>query len=186
MKDKELQELFAAKRTLEANRRRQQQIAKALVAGKHKHTLWPLWTGAAAAAVAAVILLALPKEQAMPTASPVQIAQVTTPSMPETTEPIIIQRPTRTATKVTEPDNTINHIIDTIVTTGTIVAIETDTIAPIVTIPTRTTHRRRSTGIVQQDNPRRESIFQILAERISIDTTDSPLIKCINIKTSTI
>lgn len=79
MEDKELQELFDAKRTVEANRRRQtalRQLIEARVsesstsAPAKVRKLWPMWTGAAAAAVA-LLLLTLPalfkSEEALPT-----------------------------------------------------------------------------------------------------------------------
>ena len=58
MENKELQELFAAKRTTEANRRRQEELRRMMVveSGKRKvessRRLWPVWAGAAAASVA--------------------------------------------------------------------------------------------------------------------------------------
>lgn len=57
MEDKELQELFAAKRTVETNRRRQEDLA-ALIDSKTRRTrtLWPLWTASAAAAIALLIV----------------------------------------------------------------------------------------------------------------------------------
>ena len=54
MENKELQELFAAKRTTEANRRRQEELRRMMVveSGKRKvessRRLWPVWAGAAA------------------------------------------------------------------------------------------------------------------------------------------
>ena len=45
MEDKELQELFAAKRTAEANRRRQEELRRLLEASAAPKTrrLWPVW-----------------------------------------------------------------------------------------------------------------------------------------------
>lgn len=61
MEDKELQQLFEAKRTAEDNRRRQEELA-AMIGHKAKNTrpLWPIWAVAAAAAVFAAILLMRP------------------------------------------------------------------------------------------------------------------------------
>lgn len=61
MEDKELQQLFEAKRTAEDNRRRQEELA-AMIGHKAKNSrpLWPIWAGAAAAAVFAAILLMRP------------------------------------------------------------------------------------------------------------------------------
>ena len=76
MEDKELQELFDAKRTVEANRRRQEALRQLIEARAAEEApakvrkLWPVWTGAAAAAVA-LLLLTLPAlfrgEEAVPT-----------------------------------------------------------------------------------------------------------------------
>lgn len=51
MEDKELQELFAAKRTSEANRRRQEALRRMMEAStvKKSRRLWPVWFGAVAA-----------------------------------------------------------------------------------------------------------------------------------------
>ena len=65
MEDKELQELFAAKRTTEANRRRQEELRHRLEATVAPETapktrrLWPVWTSAAAAALL-LLLLTMP------------------------------------------------------------------------------------------------------------------------------
>lgn len=59
MENKELQELFAAKRTTEANRRRQtglrQQLEAAAAPAKSRR-LWPVWAGSIAASIALVLL----------------------------------------------------------------------------------------------------------------------------------
>ncbi len=61
MEDKELQELFDAKRTVEANQRRQEQLA-AMIGAKaspKSHRLWPLWVTSAAAGIA-LLLMTIP------------------------------------------------------------------------------------------------------------------------------
>ena len=61
MEDKELQELFDAKRTVEANQRRQEQMA-AMIGAKaspKNHRLWPLWITSAAAGIA-LLLITIP------------------------------------------------------------------------------------------------------------------------------
>ena len=87
MEDKELQELFAAKRTAGANRRRQEELA-AMIAGKTKRTrpLWPVWAGAAAASIA-ILIFALPALFRTENSMPVEIARTETPEivLPETT-----------------------------------------------------------------------------------------------------
>jgi hypothetical protein len=62
MKDKELQELFAAKRTTEANRRRQEELAAMIGHKSGKGKIRPLWwfISSAAAAVFAAVLLVRP------------------------------------------------------------------------------------------------------------------------------
>ena len=63
MEDKELQELFEAKRTNEANRRRQDELRRMIAVEKGKRKvessrrLWPVWFGAAAAAVLLLIIV---------------------------------------------------------------------------------------------------------------------------------
>lgn len=66
MEDNELEVLFEAKRTVEANRRRQEKLRQMLEAdggaepvGRKERPLWPVWAGAAAAAVA-LLLITLP------------------------------------------------------------------------------------------------------------------------------
>ena len=68
MEDKALQELFAAKRTVEANRRRQEELRRLIESAAEQESrpatatvrrLWPVWACAAAAAVA-LLLLTLP------------------------------------------------------------------------------------------------------------------------------
>ncbi len=62
MENKELQELFAAKRTTEANRRRQEELRQQLeataapTAPARSRRLWPVWAGSIAASIALVLL----------------------------------------------------------------------------------------------------------------------------------
>lgn len=62
MENKELQELFAAKRTTEANRRRQAELRQQLEAAAAPATparsrrLWPVWAAGIAASIALVLL----------------------------------------------------------------------------------------------------------------------------------
>lgn len=58
MEDKELQELFAAKRTVEANRRRQEKLRQMMTTPRSRR-LWPVWTLSAAACLA-LLLITLP------------------------------------------------------------------------------------------------------------------------------
>lgn len=57
MKNKELQQLFDAKRTQQENQRRQKEIA--LLIG-HRKLVWPWWAVSAAAAVIAAVVLTVP------------------------------------------------------------------------------------------------------------------------------
>ena len=69
MENKELQELFAAKRTTEANRRRQEELRRKLEASAapaapaKSRRLWPVWAGAAAASIALLIVFNWGKQQ---------------------------------------------------------------------------------------------------------------------------
>lgn len=82
MEDKELQELFAAKRTSEANRKRQERLA-AMIGAKDKHSrpLWPVWAGAVAASVA-LLVVALPMAKDHGEGNPVQVASIETADVP--------------------------------------------------------------------------------------------------------
>lgn len=60
MNDKELEQLFEAKRTAEANRRRQEELTRMINAkAKRTRPMWPAWAGAVAAGIA-VVLITLP------------------------------------------------------------------------------------------------------------------------------
>lgn len=78
MEDKELQELFAAKRTVEANRRRQEELRKLMAASAtpKSRRLWPVWALSAAACLA-LLLIALPMLFRSETAEPVLVAEAT-------------------------------------------------------------------------------------------------------------
>ena len=85
MEDKELQELFAAKRTAEANRRRQEELRRLLEASAAPEAapktrrLWPVWASAAAAAIL-LFLITLPVLFRQPEAAPLLMARNETPS----------------------------------------------------------------------------------------------------------
>lgn len=83
MEDKELQELFAAKRTAEANRRRQEELRRMLQAelesAPKTRRLWPVWASAAAA-VLLLLLITLPVLFRQPEAAPLLMARNETPS----------------------------------------------------------------------------------------------------------
>ena len=77
MEDKELQELFEAKRTAEANRRRQEELRRLIEAkaAPKSRRLWPIWTGSIAAGLA-LLLLTMPALFNQEGPTPVQMAQV--------------------------------------------------------------------------------------------------------------
>ena len=107
MENKELQELFAAKRTTEANRRRQEELRRMMVveSGKRKvessRRLWPVWAGAAAASIALLIVtLPLLIINNQPASMPIAKAEVPTVVLPaensETPAPAMTKEPART------------------------------------------------------------------------------------------
>ena len=85
MEDKELQELFAAKRTVEANRHRQEELRKMLsaTAAPKSRRLWPVWVLSAAASVA-LLLITMPLLFRNEAADPLLVAEAT---MPKSEEP---------------------------------------------------------------------------------------------------
>ena len=112
MEDKELQELFAAKRTVEANRRRQEALRQMIEAHadgeaapmpRKVRPLWPVWTGAAAAVVA-LLLLTLPALFSHEEAAPTLIAETEVPEVRvvEETSPSSLTSPARKARNTRE------------------------------------------------------------------------------------
>ena len=176
MEDKELQELFDAKRTVEANRHRQEELrrlvtARATKRNKKRKTmmLWPVWTGAAAAAVALMLIIRPLLMEHDNVEFPMLVAQSDThtvlPATPTCTEESISasesrkerkaspERKKNTMTEATENKETeTTNSIDTVSTTnptGTISTISTiDTISiPSIDSPApeRRVLRRQST-----------------------------------------
>ena len=86
MENKDLQELFAAKRTTEANRRRQAALRRKLeatAAPTKSRRLWPVWAGAAAASIALLIAtLPLLITNSQPASIPIAQAEVPTAVVP--------------------------------------------------------------------------------------------------------
>ena len=107
MENKELQELFAAKRTTEANRRRQEELRRKLEASAapaapaKSRRLWPVWAGAAAASIA-LLIVTLPllftnsKTASMPIAKADMPAVVVPAEDSETPAPAMVKEPVRT------------------------------------------------------------------------------------------
>jgi hypothetical protein len=117
MEDKELQELFDAKRTVEANRRRQAALRQLIEARASESSapapakvrrLWPVWTGAAAAAVA-LLLLTLPALFKSEDALPPLVAETEVPEvrvveetgLSSTTSPSSLTSPARKVREAT-------------------------------------------------------------------------------------
>lgn len=108
MEDKELQELFAAKRTSEANRRRQKELRRMLMATTPKanpksRRLWPLWLGSAAAALLLLLLL-IPALFRQPETTPMLTARNETPTPTPQAETFVLKEtpsetPQKKATK---------------------------------------------------------------------------------------
>lgn len=159
MEDKELQELFAAKRTTEANRRRQEELTRMINAkAKRTRPLWPAWAGAVAAGIA-VLLLTLPALFRTEATAPVLVAQTEVPEvtiLPETTPEEVPEPSTRQkAVRKAETVETIEEIeaIEAIDNTEPIESIESiesthsiETIQPTEPVPTAPrVHRRSST-----------------------------------------
>ena len=156
MEDKELQELFAAKRTTEANRRRQEELTRMINAkAKRTRPLWPAWAGAVAAGIA-VLLLTLPALFRTEATAPVLVAQTEVPEvtiLPETTPEEVPAPSTRQkAVRKAETVETIEEIeaLEAIDNTEPIESIESthsiETIQPTEPVPTAPrVHRRSST-----------------------------------------
>ena len=162
MNDKELEQLFEAKRTSEANRRRQEELARMINAkAQRTRPLWPAWAGAVAAGIA-VLLLTLPALFRTEATAPVQVAQTEVPEvtlLPETTtEEAPAPRPKHKAARKAETTETIEEI-ETIETMDYIEPIES--IEPIISIdsinsinttePSPRVHRRNSTLLACTD-----------------------------------
>ena len=99
MEDKELQELFAAKRTVEANRRRQEELRKLMAASTapKSRRLWPVWALSAAASIA-LLLITLPLLFHSETAEPLLVAEATEiPTPKEKTDTTITSKPSTTS-----------------------------------------------------------------------------------------
>ncbi len=165
MENKELQELFAAKRTTEANRRRQEELTRMINAkAKRTRPLWPAWAGAVAAGIA-VLLLTLPALFRTEATAPVLVAQTEVPEvtiLPETTPEEVPAPSTRQkAVRKAETVETIEEIeaIEAIDNTEPIEPIESiesthsiETIQPTEPVPTAPrVHRRSSTLLACTD-----------------------------------
>lgn len=95
MEEKELQQMFEAKRTAEANRRRQAELARLIEAqgAPKSRRMWPVWAGAAAASVA-LLLVTLPLLMRSEATEPVLVAQTEVPAVDEFPSTSNLQPPT--------------------------------------------------------------------------------------------
>lgn len=144
MDDKELQELFEAKRTVEANRRRQAELRKRieeLSAATAERTerrrtmpLWPVWTGAAAAAIALLLVMRpFTNRPAIGGEGPALVAEAVVPEGTAMTETTVTDR-TVEAIRATEKPIAPKATVETweMETTEPILPIDTVTPAPTV------------------------------------------------------
>lgn len=98
MEEKELQQMFEAKRTAEANRRRQAELARLIEAqgAPKSRRMWPVWAGAAAASVA-LLLVTLPLLMRSEATEPVLVAQAEVPAVDAPPATSALQPPTSAA-----------------------------------------------------------------------------------------
>lgn len=95
MEEKELQQMLDAKRTTEANRRRQEELRRLIEAEAQPkiRRMWPAWAGAAAAIVALVVIT-LPLLMRREATEPVLVAQTEVPAVDEFPSTSDLQPPT--------------------------------------------------------------------------------------------
>lgn len=95
MEEKELQQMFEAKRTADANRRRQVELARLIEAqgAPKSRRMWPVWAGAAAASVA-LLLVTLPLLMRSEATEPVLVAQTGVPAVDAPPAPSPLPPPT--------------------------------------------------------------------------------------------
>ena len=158
MEDKDLQALFAAKRAVEANRRRQERLRRMLEAegggqtSRKARPLWPVWTGAAAAAIA-LLLLTLPALFDNRESTPTLIAQTEVPEasvprapseprLPKTSRPPRTPRNPRTLSTPSTPSAPIEDIEDI-----EVIEAPAEEAIPETVAPTPRVMRRQSTLI---------------------------------------
>lgn len=174
MENNELEQLFEAKRTTEANHRRQEELRR-MLEKRNRRPLWPVWTGAIAAGIA-VVLITLPVLFRTESVTPLQVAKTEVPINVEEPLEQIESAPTKasriyrkTMKKTEEIEETeTSNIIDNISTIGTIMTTEPDTpVEETSTEPAVRVHRRTSTRMVNAPvAPQRHpsEIGQLLAD----------------------
>lgn len=97
MEDRELQELFDAKRTVDANRRRQEALRRTLEAkaAPKSRRLWPVWSLSAAAGIA-LLLLSTPALFHNETNTPLLVAKADTIK-------VVVEEPETTVSETPNP-----------------------------------------------------------------------------------
>lgn len=95
--------MFAAKRTVESNRRRQEELRRMLAPKSRR--LWPVWVGAAAACLA-LLLITLPMLFQSETAAPMMVAETDIPTVAEPEE-IPLPEETIVPKKTLEPQKNL-------------------------------------------------------------------------------
>lgn len=165
MEDKELQELFAAKRTVEANRHRQEKLAE-MITGQPttKSRRWPLWATSIAAGIA-VLLMTMPQLFRSNSTEEPLLAQ--TPEMVVTEKPEIQMNDFSTPTKTSKTSKTRKTIkTSETITPPNLPTPQAEEPMPTIEEPPATTeepvaapqkqqkriHRRTSTRMVNSDN----------------------------------
>ena len=179
MEDKELQELFAAKRTSEANRRRQAELRRKLeatAAPTKSRRLWPVWAGAAAASIALLIAtLPLLITNSQPASIPIAQAEVPTAVVPAEGDEAPAPEKDKESSRTIKPTKSLaikaapaNEMVTT--AEDPIVQPEEDPIAEAPTIdlaeyaeatPSPRIHRRTSTRMVNIPKEARREGFDM-------------------------
>lgn len=198
MEEKELQQMFEAKRTAEANRRRQAELARLIEAQEapKSRRMWPVWAGAAAASVA-LLLVTLPLLMRSEATEPVLVAQAEVPAVDAFPAPSPLQPPTsdlqppsspapaaktvRVAGKkpatVTKPTiETVEEAEVVVEDEATPIVIETPTAEPApAEAPKPRIHRRTSTRMVSVQTARRKeggAASQLLAGMLGAEESE--------------
>lgn len=198
MEEKELKQMFEAKRTAEANRRRQAELARLIEAqgAPKSRRMWPVWAGAAAASVA-LLLVTLPLLMRSEATEPVLVAQTEVPAVdapPATSDlqppPSALQPPTSAAPQAAPTAKPSSQQRDTpmpiaVAEEAPAAEVEPATIETPIEIPTAEPapaeapkpriHRRASTRMVSVQSARRKeggAASQLLAGMLGAEESE--------------
>jgi len=198
MEEKELQQMFEAKRTAEANRRRQAELARLIEAqgAPKSRRMWPVWAGAAAASVA-LLLVTLPLLMRSEATEPVLVAQTEVPAVDASPAPSDLQPPTsalqppssptpaaktvrvagkKPATVAKPTIETVEEAEVVVEDESTPIVIETPTAEPApAEAPKPRIHRRASTRMVSVQTARRKeggAASQLLAGMLGAEESE--------------